>query len=92
MVLRQAKSFLTVVTSDNKLTFKPIELAGNDGKFVWIISGVQTGETVAMNVGDTIPEGSKVRPLEEPAAPAASPAPIPTLSPISPMPAVTESK
>ena len=65
LVLKQNKSYLTVVTADNLMTYKPIEIAGNDGKTLRIISGINEGDVVALNVGDTIPEGGKVRPIIE---------------------------
>jgi len=74
LILKDNKPFLTVVTPNNQLTYKPIEIASNDGKLLSIISGVQGGDQVALNVGDAIPEGGKVRPIaeEKPAAPAAA--------------------
>ncbi|MDR3606183.1 MAG: efflux RND transporter periplasmic adaptor subunit [Oligoflexia bacterium] len=63
LILKDNKPQLTVVSSDNQLTYKPIVIADNDGKLLRILSGVQAGDVVALNVGDTIPEGGKVRPL-----------------------------
>jgi hypothetical protein len=63
--MKEDKFFLTVVTADDKITFKPIELANNDGKVLWIARGVAVGDRVALNIGDTVPEGGKVRPLVE---------------------------
>jgi RND family efflux transporter MFP subunit len=60
---KDGKYFLTAVNQNNEITFKPIEIANNDGKMLWISSGAQVGDIVALSVGDTIPEGGKVRPL-----------------------------
>lgn len=65
LVLRQNKSFLTVVTPENLMSYKAVEVAGSDGKILMIVSGVNEGDVVALNVGDTIPEGGKVRPIVE---------------------------
>ena len=65
LVLRGGKTFLTVVTPSNQVSFKPVEIADNDGKNLRILSGIKPGERVALNVGDTIPEGGKVRPVAE---------------------------
>jgi membrane fusion protein (multidrug efflux system) len=83
LVLKDNKPFLTVVTPDNQLTYKPIDIASNDGKLISIISGVQGGDKVALNVGDAIPEGGKVRPIVEEKTAAAAPtavAPSPAVS------------
>ena len=65
LVLKHDKSFLTMVTAKNQLTYRPVEIAGNNGKLLWISSGVVKGELVALNAGDSIPEGGNVRPLVE---------------------------
>ena len=59
LVLIKNKPFLTVVTPDNTLTYRSVEIVGNDGKLLSIMSGVKEGETVARNVGNAIPEGGK---------------------------------
>jgi RND family efflux transporter MFP subunit len=69
LAVKNDKNFLTVVSSDNTLTYKPIEIADNDGKILRIVSGVSEGDLVALNVGDTLPEGSKVRPIIETPSP-----------------------
>jgi RND family efflux transporter MFP subunit len=63
LAVKNDKNYLTVITADNTLTFKPIEVADNDGKILRIISGATEGDTLALNVGDTLPEGNKVRPV-----------------------------
>jgi RND family efflux transporter MFP subunit len=65
LVLRQNQPLITIVNSANQLTYRPVEIAGNNGKTLWIVSGVQKGESVALNAGDSIPEGGKVRPVVE---------------------------
>jgi RND family efflux transporter MFP subunit len=62
LVMKANKPTLSVVTKDNTITFKPVELLNNDGQMVWISSGVSAGEIVALNIGETVPEGGKVRP------------------------------
>ena len=65
LVMRNEKPFLTVVAKDNTITFKPVEIANNDGKMLWISGGIQAGELVALSIMDTVPEGGKVRPVVE---------------------------
>jgi len=64
------KTFLTTIAADDTLVYKAVEIANNDGKNLSVISGVTEGERVALNLGNALPEGSKVRPIEE--APAAA--------------------
>ena len=73
LLMKDYKSFVVVVTPENKINVRPVEVAYNDGKLLWIIRGVKVGETVALNVGETVPEGGKVRPLDEPPAPSPTP-------------------
>jgi len=63
LVLKNGKPYLAVVTPENRITYKPIEVTNNDGKVIWFASGAAEGEKVALNTGDTIPEGGKVRPI-----------------------------
>ena len=65
MVLKDGKPCLTVIGPNNTLSYRPIEIASNDGKILRILSGVEDGALMALNVGDTVPEGGKVRPIEE---------------------------
>jgi RND family efflux transporter MFP subunit len=65
LVVKGNQAFITVVKPDNTITYKSVELANNDGKMLWIASGLMAGETVALSIGDTIPEGGKIRPLRE---------------------------
>jgi membrane fusion protein (multidrug efflux system) len=65
LVLIKNKTFLSVVNPDNTLTYRAVEIVGNDGKLLSIMSGVKEGETVALSVGNAIPEGGKVRPQAE---------------------------
>jgi membrane fusion protein, multidrug efflux system len=65
LLMKDDKFFLTVVNSDNQIHFRPVDIANNDGKLLWIASGVNVDELVALNVGDTVPEGGKVRPIVE---------------------------
>jgi membrane fusion protein (multidrug efflux system) len=65
LVLKDNKSYITAITADSRLTYKPVDIASNDGKFLHIVSGVQVGDQVAIGVGDTIPEGGKIRILAD---------------------------
>jgi multidrug efflux pump subunit AcrA (membrane-fusion protein) len=58
---RQGKSFAAVVKSDHSIIYRELNIHTNEGKLVLIRSGLNEGEIVALNLGDTLPEGSKVR-------------------------------
>jgi membrane fusion protein (multidrug efflux system) len=78
LILRGTKTYLTMVTPENTVTYRPADIVTNDGKFLYLSTGVQVGEVVALNIGDSIPEGGKVRPIKEETsatAPIASPSP-----------------
>ncbi len=66
LLLKDDKTYLTTVTPDNHLKLQEVHLIGNDGHLLWIQSGVEAGATVALSVGDTVPDGGKVRPIDEP--------------------------
>jgi membrane fusion protein (multidrug efflux system) len=65
LVLIKNKPFIPIVKPDNTLNYRAVDIVGNDGKLLSIMSGVTEGETVALNVGNAIPEGGKVRPQAE---------------------------
>ena len=69
LALKDNKTYLTVMKTDDTLTFKEINIASNDGKTLSILSGADDGDTVALNVGTSLQEGSKVRPTEESSGP-----------------------
>ncbi len=72
LVLRAKATFVAAVTADNKVTFKPVAVADQDGDTVRLASGLDAGERVALNLGDSVPEGQVVRPFEA-GAPSAKP-------------------
>jgi len=63
LVLRQAKEVVPVVTSSHTVTYKPVVLADNDGQHVRVIDGLQEGDWVALNLGNSADEGSAVQPI-----------------------------
>jgi RND family efflux transporter MFP subunit len=75
LIIRDAKDYVPVVTSSNTITYRAVSLADNDGQHVKVLSGLAQGEKVALNLGNTIDEGTRVQPIE--ATQAAAPAPTP---------------
>ena len=62
LVLHNGKHTVIVVTPDNTIHYREISIADDDGKMIRVLSGLQEGETVALNLGNTIEDGSHVRP------------------------------
>jgi RND family efflux transporter MFP subunit len=71
VVLKGNKTYISAVSPDGKIQFKPVEIGSNDGKVITVLSGADEGDMVALNIGDSLPEGSKVRPIVDTPPPAA---------------------
>ncbi len=65
LVLRGISPFVAVVGDDNRVTFAPVKLAGDDGKMARVLEGLKGDERVALNLGEDVPEGGLVQPLAE---------------------------
>jgi membrane fusion protein (multidrug efflux system) len=63
LILRNNKPFVAVVTPDGRVTFRPVSLADDDGATVYILKGLKRGETIALNIGESVSEGGKVQPV-----------------------------
>jgi RND family efflux transporter MFP subunit len=63
LVLKDDKTYLTEITPEEKVTYKEVQIGSNDGVTLSILSGANEGEIVGLNLGNSLPEGSKVRPL-----------------------------
>lgn len=91
LITREGKSYVGVIDGDSRVKFTPIDIAGTDGKVIRIASGLGEGARLALNLPNTVADGSKVNPAPPPAAPvAAAPASAsaqPAASPASPQPA-----
>ncbi|MGH9343443.1 MAG: efflux RND transporter periplasmic adaptor subunit [Terriglobia bacterium] len=65
LVLRGTKTFAAVVGPDNRVTFRPVEVAADDGTHVSIRSGLNSGERIAINIGENIADGSEIQPVSQ---------------------------
>jgi RND family efflux transporter MFP subunit len=61
LVVRGGKYFVTTVDSLHQLHYQPVTVGKNDGAFVSILSGVQRGDLVALNVSPELKENQKVK-------------------------------
>jgi RND family efflux transporter MFP subunit len=68
LIVRGTKDFVAVVSSDNRVTFREVHILDTDGVTVRLVSGVREGEHVALNLGDSVPEGQHVQPFGDTAA------------------------
>jgi hypothetical protein len=81
LIMRDGKRMVAVVGPDNRIKLTPITVAGTDGKVIRIESGLDENVTVALNLPNTLADGSKVMVAGSAAKPVATqtpPAPITT--------------
>jgi RND family efflux transporter MFP subunit len=64
IILRGDKAFVAVIQENNAVHFMPVVLGDDQGPFVQVASGLQPGQRVALNLGDSVPEGARVQPIE----------------------------
>jgi multidrug efflux pump subunit AcrA (membrane-fusion protein) len=71
LVVRPDGTQVALVTPDQTIHFQRIELGRDYGDRIEVTSGLQLGQRVVVNPGDTVREGAKVKPAllnEKPAA------------------------
>lgn len=61
LVFHKDKSMIAVIDKDSVVHFRPIKVGENTGEKATILEGLENGEKVALNVGESILEGQKVR-------------------------------
>lgn len=62
LVLRDGKTVVPIISSANEVTYSPVKVIDDDGKFVKVSSGLEAGQTVALNLGNTVADHGRVRP------------------------------
>jgi membrane fusion protein, multidrug efflux system len=77
VVIRDGKLYAPVVSPEGSIHYQLITAGHNDGQRVQILSGLKEGDVVALDVGNSIVEGSHIRVIasEEEKHPAAPTAP-----------------
>jgi len=80
LVVRPDGTQVALVTPDQTIHFQHIELGRDYGDRIEVISGLQLGQRVVVNPGDTVREGAKVKPALLNEKPAASSTPPPGAS------------
>jgi membrane fusion protein, multidrug efflux system len=61
LVLRGRQPFVAVVSDDDHVVYRSVEIADDDGLNAQIVRGISGGERVALNLGDTLADGAKVQ-------------------------------
>jgi len=72
LVMRGEKTTVAVVDGENRVHYRPVVVADDDGQLVRLVSGVKQGERVALNLGSDTSDGSPVQVVEAPQAKAPS--------------------
>jgi membrane fusion protein, multidrug efflux system len=62
LIIRGKDTLVGIITPENKVNLRPVEIYESDGKTVRLSSGVQEGEKVALDLGQNAEEGQHVRP------------------------------
>jgi RND family efflux transporter MFP subunit len=75
LVFRASGPQVAIVGSDNKVAFRPVTIAQDNGDFVQLNSGPDVGDRVALNISSQIADGDVVSPeeIKEDASSAGSP-------------------
>ncbi len=63
LIMRGKDAFTPVVESEH-VHIRPLVIADLDGKTARLSSGLREGEVVALNLGQNVPDGSRVRPTQ----------------------------
>jgi len=64
LIVRGNQTFVAVVTPENTVKFTQVAVADQTGESARLLTGVNEGERVARNLGERVPEGAKVQPVE----------------------------
>lgn len=61
-----AKNFVAVVTAQDRVAVREVRVMENDGEIIHFTSdSVQAGDRVAIDLGNSVPDGQRVQPIDE---------------------------
>lgn len=63
LVIHGDKTFVGVVTPENRVTLRSVDIQESDGKTVRLRSGLDGGERVALHLGYSVEDGEHVQPV-----------------------------
>jgi hypothetical protein len=64
VLIREKKPFVAVI-EEGIVRLRAVTVADDDGSLVRVERGITAGERVALNLGDGVADGARVRPVEE---------------------------
>ena len=65
LVVHKDKSMIAIIDKDSTLHFKPVTIGENNGDSVTLLTGIEEGQLIAVEVGENFLEGQKVRMLSD---------------------------
>jgi RND family efflux transporter MFP subunit len=65
LVMRGNEAFVPVIEQGDKVRYIKVDLAENTGKEILIRTGIKQGDRVALNVGNSLSDGQKVKPVQK---------------------------
>lgn len=74
LTFRTSGPVVALVGSDNAVTFRPIQIARDDGDHIEVASGLKVGDRVALNIGSDVTDGMVIQPSSDSPPPAIAPA------------------
>jgi hypothetical protein len=54
-----------ILSVDKRVNFREIHIGENDGDVVRVLDGLTGTETIALNLGESVADGSHVQPIED---------------------------
>jgi hypothetical protein len=61
LALRGTQTIVPVVDRESKIYYRQVRTGSNDGQTVRILGGLKEGEVVALNLGNSVIDGTKVQ-------------------------------
>lgn len=65
LVMRGNEAFVPVIEPGDKIRYVKVDLAENTGKEILVRTGIKQGDRVALNVGNSLNDGQKVKPVQK---------------------------
>ncbi len=69
LIFKGVEPFVAVVDGENRVRYRPVKLADQDGQKAQLFAGLSEGELVAINVGDSVADGDRIQPVAANAVP-----------------------
>ena len=66
LIVRAGQTFVAVVKPDNTVKFTQVAVADQTGETARLLTGLNEGERVARSLGERVPEGARIQPVEKP--------------------------